>query len=160
QRFDRKKADEKALLVERTTYGAMVSRLDRNIGRILEHLDGAGLRKNTLVIFTSASGSALGEHSLLGTAPAFYGGLVPVPLLVRFPGMAEAGMEIDRIVGLVDLAPTLLEAAGQHVPFTMQGDRLVSLLKNPRGTGHGDEEFFEYERYVSPTSQPSSASAD
>jgi arylsulfatase A-like enzyme len=139
-------ADEKALRQDRSKYYAMISRIDQNVGRILEQVDALGLREKTVVVFTSSHGYALGEHGLVGAGPAFYEELVRVPLLVRYPGLATPGARIDRIVGLVDLAPTFLELTGQRRSFIIQGDSLMALLRDPDSRRHGDEEFFEYSR--------------
>lgn len=124
----------------------MVSRLDRNVGRILQQVDELGLRKKTVVVFASASGFALGDHGLYGTGPAFYEELVRVPLLVRYPGLTRPDTNIERIVGLVDLAPTFLELTEQRRSFVMHGHSLVPLFEDADSWSHGNEEFFAYDR--------------
>ena len=54
-------------------------------------------------------------------------------------------MEVDRVVSLVDLAPTFCEMAGLTPPVTMQGRSLRKLLDDPAAPGHADECFFEYD---------------
>ena len=67
----------------------------------------------TLVIFMSDHGELLGDHHLYFKGPHFYEGAIRVPLIVRYPdGGYAAGSEIEDLVELTDLAPTLLEAAG------------------------------------------------
>jgi arylsulfatase A-like enzyme len=134
---------EKTLGEERSKYAALVTRLDRNVGRLLDHLETSGLSGKTVVVFAAGNGMALGDHGLFGTGTAFYDEFVRVPLLVRYPRAARAGTKIERVVGLVDLAPTLLELAGLPRAMVMQGQSFVTLLKEPDDPHWADEEFFE-----------------
>jgi len=127
-------------------YLAMLSNLDANIGRILQHIDGAVLGPSTVVVFASEVGFALGDHQLFSTAPAFYDELVRCPLLIRRPGVDPAGLKIDRVVSLVDLTPTLLQLAGADVPITMPGQSLLPLMTDPDTRRHADECFLEFDR--------------
>lgn len=134
---------EPLLAEDRSKYYAMVTRMDANIGRVLDRLDALGLQQKTVVIFVSGNGLALGDHKLYGKGPAFYEELVRGPLLVRYPRLTRPGMRMDHVVGLVDVAPTLLELAGLEPPRTMQGDSLVPLLRDPEHAAFAGEEFFE-----------------
>lgn len=109
-------------------YWAMVELIDANVGRLLAALERTGQADNTLVIFMSDHGEALGDHGLLMKGCRFYEGLVRVPLLLRWPGKIRAGLRRDALVELTDLAPTLLELAGLPVPAAMQGRSLWPLL--------------------------------
>jgi arylsulfatase A-like enzyme len=104
-------------------YGA-VSFIDEQIGRVLTALDERGLSDDTLVIFTSDHGALLGEHGMLFNGPVHYDELLRVPLIVRGKSFPTAG-ESDDPVGLVDLAPTVLDAAGMRVPKWMEGRSLT-----------------------------------
>ena len=110
-------------------YYAMIELVDDNVGRMLDWLDETGQRENTLVIFTSDHGEALGDHGLVMKGCRFYEGLVRVPLIVSMPGTVQAGVVSEAMVELMDLTPTLLEAAGLEVPDRMQGRSLLALLK-------------------------------
>jgi arylsulfatase A-like enzyme len=68
-----------------------------------------------------------------------------MPLVMRYPGHIASGRTIERVVSFVDLAPTLLEIAGESVPESMQGRSLVRLLKDPSSARHRDECFLEYD---------------
>ncbi|MFM7242903.1 MAG: sulfatase-like hydrolase/transferase [Planctomycetaceae bacterium] len=124
---------------------AMMHDIDTNIGRVLDALEAKGLDKNTLVIFTSDNGFFWGEHGR-GDKRLAYEESIRVPLLMRGPGVLP-GQTSDALVAAVDLAPTILTAAGIAVPPTMQGKPLNGLLK---GTGEGaggfsrDAIFAEY----------------
>lgn len=113
----------------RRAYYAMVSLVDDEVGRILTALDEAGLAENTIVMFTSDHGEMLGDHQLMLKGPFMYDCAVKVPLIVRWPGVAQPGSRRRELVQWVDLAPTFLEAAGLPVPSAVQGESLVPLLR-------------------------------
>lgn len=108
----------------RAAYAAMITRMDREIGRLLALLDELGLRENTLVVFTADNGPLWGRFG--GTDSAFFasaGGLrgrkggyyeagIRVPCLVRWPGKIQPGSTSDRVTGFEDWLPTLLELIG------------------------------------------------
>ena len=111
----------------RAAYAAMVTRMDREVGRILDLIEELGLAENTLVIFSSDNGPLNGVHQgLAGTDAAFFnssGGLrsgkgtvyeggLRVPGIVRWKGRIKPGTVSDRVTGFEDWLPTLLELAG------------------------------------------------
>ncbi|MFW6062324.1 MAG: sulfatase, partial [Planctomycetota bacterium] len=102
-------------------YYGMVSFMDREIGRILDALDRRGLAENTLVIFSTDHGHFLGQHGLVAKGPFHYEDLLRIPFIVRWPGRVQAGQVRSEIQNLVDLAPSLLSAAGVNVPGHMTG---------------------------------------
>src|SRR5204863_9341524 len=105
-------------------YAAMVTRLDREIGKLLALVDEYGLRENTIVVFTSDNGP-LWER-LGGTDSAFFnstGGLrgkkggyyeagFREPSIVRWPGKIAPGSVSDRVTGFEDWLPTFCELIG------------------------------------------------
>lgn len=104
---------------QRRHYAAMVETLDRQVGRVLDALDAAGLTDNTLVIFTSDNGGhpqVSANGPLRGSKWNLYQGGLRVPLLARWPGRVEAGGTCAVPVLGSDLFPTLAEVAG------VQGD--------------------------------------
>jgi arylsulfatase A-like enzyme len=107
-------------------YYGMVAQLDNAIGRVLDTLDARGLADDTLVIITTDHGEFLGEHQMIFKGPFGYDSLLKVPLLVRGPGV-EAGKVVDDPVGTIDLAPTMLAAAGLDVPEWVEGTPLGEL---------------------------------
>jgi len=139
-RFDQIDAETTAL--SRRVYLAMVSMVDRWVGELLDALDRNGLAGNTLVIYTSDHGDMWGEHGLWGKN-TFYEESSRVPLIVTGPGVRE-GQRVDTPVSLVDIYPTLRDAAhaddGQ-VPLDGR-----SLWNACRGEGTLDEVpvFCEY----------------
>lgn len=138
-------ADEERLRYALSQYYSMITRIDENVGRLLDCLEELELTENTLVVFCSDNGWCLGHHRLFTKGPFFYSELVRMPLVMRYPGRIEAGRTIDRVVSFVDLAPTLLEIAGQPIPEPMQGRSLVGLLADPASAQHIDECFLEYD---------------
>lgn len=103
------------------TYAAMVAVVDEQVGKILARLDELGLSNDTLVVFTSDHGDYLGEHFIWSKGAAHYDGCVRVPTLVKWPGRVQAGAVSRALVSTVDIAPTVLDAAGVSVPEEMQG---------------------------------------
>lgn len=109
----------------RAAYAAMITRLDREVGRVLSLVNELGLDDKTLIVFTSDNGplydrlggtdteffnSAAGFRGRKGS---FYEGGFRVPCLVRWPGKIKAGSMSDRVTGFEDWMPTLLELIGE-----------------------------------------------
>lgn len=119
----------------RAAYAAMVSRLDRYVGRLWQTVRDLGLDERTIIVFTSDNGplynrlggtdtdffqSAAGWHGRKGS---LYEGGIRVPLIVRWPGRIAAGKTLGRLTGFEDWLPTLLELAGapQAAPSQLDG---------------------------------------
>lgn len=104
-----------------------VDGLDENIGRLLTYLDKTGLSKNTIVIYSSDQGFFTGEH---GWAEKrwMYEESFRSPLMIRWPGTIKPGTRVDALVQNIDLAPTLLTAAGVPVPKDVHGVPLQPVL--------------------------------
>jgi arylsulfatase A len=97
-------------------YAAMIQSVDESIGRVMATLKELGLQENTLVIFTSDNGGFVGatDHSpLRGSKGAYYEGGIRVPLIIRSPDVAHAGLVVSEPVISTDLYPTCLSAAGE-----------------------------------------------
>lgn len=114
----------------RAAYWAMVDGIDVEVGRILEALKRTGQREDTLVIFMSDHGELLGDHGMYLKGPFFYDASVRVPLIASMPGTITGGGRISTFMELVDLAPTLLEAAGLPKHAGMQGRSIWKLLRD------------------------------
>ncbi len=104
--------------------------LDENLGRVLNYLDETGLSRSTLVLYMSDNGFALGEHGFYDKRDAFEES-IRVPMLAYAPGMIEAGTRITQMVQNIDIAPTLLDAAGVRIPEAakMDGRSFLPLLR-------------------------------
>lgn len=124
-------------------YYAMIEQVDTEMGRMMQALEETGQADNTIVIFMSDHGEMLGDHGIYLKGPYFYDCLTRVPLMIRWPGHFKAGMKVDSLVELLDIAPTLLEAAGITVPSSMQGRSLMPLLTG-HTKEHRDTVYMEY----------------
>jgi len=94
----------------RLLYAAEVSYQDQQIGRVLAYLKSSGLAGNSLVIVTADHGEGLLEHGW-SSHRILYEEQIHVPLIVR-PPSGTGGRRIDEWVGVVDIAPTILDYAG------------------------------------------------
>ncbi len=110
-------------------YYAMIAQIDDQFGRIVAALDETGQRQNTVIIFTSDHGEALGDHGLFEKGCRFYEGLVRVPLIFQWPGHFAAPLRSAALVELIDLTATIVELAGLPQPDYMQGKSLLPILE-------------------------------
>jgi arylsulfatase A len=115
----------------RAAYAGMISRMDRDIGRLMELLKRKGLDDNTLVIFTSDNGatylkgldakffnSAGGLH---GYKADLYEGGIRVPMIARWPGQIAPQTTSDFAAAFYDVLPTLADIAGTSTPANLDG---------------------------------------
>jgi arylsulfatase A-like enzyme len=96
-------------------YGGQIAALDRAIGRVLDELDHLKIADQTLVIFTSDNGGWTGatdNRPLRAGKGDLYEGGLRVPLMIRWPRVIPAGSENETPVITMDLAATILDAAG------------------------------------------------
>ena len=116
---------------EIAAYATMVGSVDENVGRIIEFLDKAGLRDNTIVIFTSDNGFnelQSQNDNLRGAKGCIYEGGIRVPALINWPQNVIPSRSEQPIQGL-DFFPTFLELAGiADFSGTLDGDSLVPLM--------------------------------
>lgn len=127
-------------------YLACISSVDDNIGRVLDYLEESGLAENTIVVYTSDQGFYLGEHGWFDKR-FIYDESFKTPLIIRWPGVIEAGRRNDEMVQNLDFAPTFLEAGGIDVPNDMQGESLMPILKNQMGDWQREEVYYHYYEY-------------
>ena len=126
-------------------YYRLITGIDREVGRILETLDARGLTGNTVVVFTSDNGFALGDRGLADKWFA-YEESIRVPLFIadlRQPAMKHA-QSIRQMALNVDIAPTLLDYAGVPTPREMQGRSLRGFVEKRRESGWRTEWFYEH----------------
>ena len=107
-------------------YLAACSHTDAMVGQILDALDASAYANNTAVVLWSDNGYHLGEK-LHWRKMALWERANRVPLLIRAPGIVEAGGGFDLPVSLLDLAPTLMELAGIPQPAQFQGASLLGI---------------------------------
>jgi arylsulfatase A-like enzyme len=127
----------------KAAYYAMIEQVDTEVGRMLQVLEETGQAENTIVIYMSDHGEMLGDHGIFLKGPYFYEGAIRVPFIIRWPGRYKAGLRIDALTEMVDLTPTLLEAAGISIPAGVQGRSLTPLLTGQTLT-HRDSIYCEF----------------
>ena len=134
----------------RAAYAAMITRMDRYIGNILNLLDELKLAEDTIVVFSSDNGTthlglevdytffkSVGE--LRGLKGSLYEGGVRVPTVVRWPGHVAAGSSSDYVSGFEDWIPTLLDLVG--VKSELQDIDGISIANVLRGMEQKPREF-------------------
>ena len=124
-------------------YLRCVAAVDESVGRLLKFLDDEGLTENTVVVYTSDQGMFLGEHGYIDKRLILEESL-RMPLIIRYPGVVEAGSVNDAIVLNVDFAGTLLEISGLPVPKVMQGRSFLPLLKGETPANWRTSSFYAY----------------
>ncbi len=115
----------------RPAYQGLIRQLDDHLGRLFDYMEGAGLMRNTLIVFTADHGDFLGDH-WLGEKELFYDTVQRVPFIVMDPSAAAdatRGRALDDMVESVDLAPTVLRALDAPRPWhRLEGRELQDLL--------------------------------
>lgn len=111
-------------------YRACISFMDAQVGRVLAELDRLGLREKTIVVLWGDHGYHLGENGIFTKMTNFELG-TRVPLIISAPGMKTTGQRTRALVELVDLYPTLAEAAGLPQPAHLEGTSFVPLITDP-----------------------------
>ncbi|MCX7804936.1 MAG: sulfatase-like hydrolase/transferase [Planctomycetota bacterium] len=124
-------------------YYATISFIDFQVGRILEALAQAGVLDETMVIFTSDHGELLGDYGCFGKR-SVHDSCAKVPLLVRLPGRFPGGAIRNDPVSLVDIAPTILAAAGTSIS-THAPDGL-DLADVASGRSRRERVYMQYQR--------------
>ena len=102
--------------------------IDQNVGRIRKQLEEQGLAEDTVIIYTSDHGSHFRTRNNEYKRSS-HEASVHIPMLIYGPGFNE-GKEIEELVSLIDLSPTLLQIADLEVPEYMQGRTLQNLVDN------------------------------
>ena len=130
-------------------YWAMVEWFDETCGQLLEHLDKNDLARDTIVVFLADNGwiqRANTNRYAPRSKQSQYDGGLRTPIIIKWPGHVKAG-ESDRLASTVDLAPTILEAAGLKPLEVMTGRSLLPLFKGEEQSGR-DRVFIERERHA------------
>lgn len=130
------------LLRLRRHYAANVSMIDAQVGRIMATLDARGYLDNAIVIFTSDHADALGDHGHIQKW-TMYNSVLRVPLLIWSKNRISGGRVRDDLVQLIDIAPTILEAAKLPVPSDFEARSLWGALDDrtdyaPRDTVYSE----------------------
>ncbi len=136
-------------------YYRLISGIDREVGRIIEDLKARNLADNTVIIFTSDNGYALGDRGLAGKWYMYEESLRD-PLIILDPRgpASKRGRSEDAMTLNIDFAPTMLALAGIEQPAVMQGRSLVPLVENKKPADWRTEFFYEHD--FSPKQIPAS----
>ena len=127
----------------KAAYAAMVSRIDRYVGEVLDRLKAHGIDRQTLVLFTSDNG----PHKEGGNDPAYfnsaagfrgvkrslYEGGMRVPLIAHWPAVIRKPSVTDHVSASWDLLPTFAALLGKPLPAAVDGLSLLPLLQGRRG---------------------------
>ncbi len=130
----------------RATYAAMVSRVDRYVGQVMQKLANLGVADNSLVFFTSDNGGHFKgidtedyfrtNGPFRGHKTTMYEGGLRVPMIARFPGRIPAGRVSNYAWNFMDFLPTALATAGQGVPRDINGWNLWPTLSGKKQKPH------------------------
>lgn len=118
------------------SYDAEIVSMDLAFGALLDYLKEKNLYEKTLIIFTSDHGEEFGEHGIMAThSHSLYNELLHVPLVIKLPHSKYSAQEIDKLVGSVDISPTLLDILKLKAFKISDGKSFKGLIKN-RSQGH------------------------
>ena len=140
-------------------YAAMISFMDRQVGRIMRLLKRLNLDDNTVVFFTSDNGTTYLKDQvdyeffnsvgpLRGLKGSLYEGGIRMPMIVRWPGKTKAGSVSDHVSAHYDVLATLAEIAGVKPPSDTDGISFVpTLLSQPDQQKKHDYLFWDFAGY-------------
>jgi len=138
-----------------STYAAMITYLDEQVGIILQKIQELGLDKNTIIMFSSDNGATFSKAinvqffnslgGLRGYKMDLYEGGIRVPFIARWPGVIPAGKISDHISVQYDLMATLAELTHQSLPVSTDGISFLQALKgNVTDQEKHEHIYFEY----------------
>lgn len=135
---------EKQVQKELADYYGMISEVDVQIGRIMQALHATGQAENTIIVFASDNGLAVGRHGLLGKQN-LYDHSVKVPLSIIAPAYkSRKGEKNKSLCYLHDIAPTLCELANIPLPESMNAHSLYPIFEDSTITTHRKDLFLAY----------------
>jgi arylsulfatase A-like enzyme len=142
-----------------TTYAGMISRMDRDIGRLLDLLKAQGIAENTLVIFSSDNGPEYEKEDRFfnsngpfrGGKRDLYEGGIRMPFVARWPGKIPAGARSDHVSAFWDFLPTACDVAGIQPTGQMDGiSYLPALLGKPEQQKEHEYLYWEFNENQGP----------
>jgi arylsulfatase A-like enzyme len=139
----------------RAAYAAMITRMDRDIGRLMGLLKDLGIDDRTLVFFASDNGAVFplagvdpeffkSNGNLRGYKQDLYEGGIRTPLIARWPGRIRAGASSELIGAFWDVMPTLCEIAGTPAPAGIDGLSIAPTLLDRAGQKLHEYLYWEY----------------
>ena len=141
----------------KATYAAMITRMDRDIGRIMNLLKKHGIDDNTIVIFSSDNGTTYrfgvdyeffnSVGPLRGLKGSLYEGGIREPMIARWPGRIKPGSTSDHISAFWDFLPTCCDLIGAKIPDGIDGISFLPTLLGKPGQQQHDYLYWEFKSY-------------
>ena len=148
---------EAGLSEETARYYGMLTNLDDNFGRLLSTLEELGEAENTLIIFVGDNGTSslhrqedLWESGLRGRKTYVYENGIRVPMVVRLPGGAQAGVRLQERGTIEDIMPSILDACGLSTEADLDGLSLVPLIRGEESELPDRSLYYQFHRGVLP----------
>ena len=140
----------------RRAYYSAISYVDYEIGRVLNEVKNLGLEDDTIIVFWGDHGWQLGEHAEWAKQTVF-DIANRVPFMIKIPGVTESGLQTSKLVEMIDIFPTLVEAAGfdplsicpkdsHDIKLCTEGSSLLQLFDDPDSKDWKDAVFWQYPR--------------
>ena len=123
-------------------YAETLLAVDEGVGQMVELLKQKGMFDSTLIFLMGDNGFAFGEHGLIDKRTA-YEESMRVPLVMQCPELFRGGTVVNEVVANIDIAPTILEAAGLRAPNHMDGRSFLALAQGKQVTWR-DHLLYEY----------------
>ena len=124
-------------------YYAVISSMDYDLGRLIKEVKHSGIDKNTIIIYSSDQGLALGDHGLMGKQN-IYEGTMKVPLFLTGKGIPQGSS--DALIYHHDIFPTICELVGAAVPEGLDGKSFLRVIQN-ESEGVRDHLMLAYRNY-------------
>ncbi|MCB9307329.1 MAG: arylsulfatase [Lewinellaceae bacterium] len=146
-------ADSTHWTEEERIYAAMITRMDSDVGRILQALDDLAIDSNTIVFFCSDNGPAQlwprfnSSGGLRGRKRDLYEGGIRTPMIVRYPGKIPAGVQSELPWYFADVLPTLADLAGAPLPQRLDGISVRPAFQMDGSTWSPPQRSFYWEFY-------------
>src|SRR3984957_3133808 len=115
-------------------YDGEIAYVDFAVGKLIDQLRADGVYEDSVIAVMADHGESLGEHGEAFHGFFLYDETIHVPLMIKLPGEVSAGKRNGTRVELVDVLPTMLQAARVAVPPEVQGESLLGLMKPPSDT--------------------------
>ncbi|MFH1742859.1 MAG: sulfatase/phosphatase domain-containing protein, partial [bacterium] len=123
-------------------YNRTMLSVDESVGQIMKTLEELGLLDSTLIIFAGDNGFLFGEHGLIDKR-CMYEESIKIPMIAHCPEIIPAGQRSQRLVLNIDVAPTILDAAGLSIPNTIQGMSFLPVARSEKPKWR-DAVLYEY----------------
>ncbi len=135
-------------------YAAMVTRLDRDVGRIVKKLEELDLRENTMLLFCSDNGAALrwekrfkSSGRLRGKKRDMYEGGIRVPMIMSWPGTIPEGVVSEQVIYFPDMLPTFAELTGAEINGKIDGISLLDQILRKKEIENNRTLYWEFSEF-------------